>query len=143
MKSKWIYKTDGVDWMELSALYKAAPLGDKSPEALKEVFANSRYVCFVYDETVLAGVGRVLADGADCAYLCDVAVLPSYQGEGLGKAIVKKLVSFSQGHKKIILYANPGKEVFYHALGFRPMLTAMAIFEDQQQAVASGLIDNV
>ena len=36
--------------------------------------------------------GRVLSDGCDCAYLCDIAVLPSHQGKGLGKEIEPEVV---------------------------------------------------
>ena len=89
---------------------------------------------------MLVGAGRALADGADCSYICDVAVHPEYQGLGLGKKIIVKLVALSEGHKKIILYANPGIEGFYSKLGFHKMNTAMAIFSDQKQAIESGLI---
>jgi ribosomal protein S18 acetylase RimI-like enzyme len=68
-------------------------------------------------------------------------VLPEYQGYGIGKGIVSRLVELSSGHRKIILYAAPGKDTFYRKLGFRRMLTAMAIFQDQAQAHARGLID--
>ena len=86
-------------------------------------------------------MGRALADGVDCSYICDVAVLPSHQGTGLGKEIVTRLVNLSQGHKKIILYSVPGKEPFYRKFGFRRMTTAMAIFEDQQLARERGYLD--
>jgi ribosomal protein S18 acetylase RimI-like enzyme len=69
-----------------------------------------------------------------------VAVHPSYQGLGIGKQIVSKLVDLSKDHKKIILYAAAGKELFYLKLGFRRMTTAMAIFKDQAQALEDGVI---
>jgi ribosomal protein S18 acetylase RimI-like enzyme len=139
---QWIFDDFGIDWNELSRLYRIAPLGDKKPEDLRISFSNSRYKCFVFDNGEMVGVGRALADGVDCAYICDVAVHPRCQGAGLGKAIVEKLVELSAGHRKIILYANPGKEGFYHKLGFRRMKTAMAIFRNQEQALQSGLISN-
>jgi hypothetical protein len=46
----------------------------------------------------------------------------------------------SKGHKKIILYAVPGREGFYAKFGFKPMTTAMAIFADPAQAAERGLI---
>lgn len=134
------FSTDGIDWLELEALYRAAPLGNKSAESLKTVFTNSRYCCFALEQGKLIGAGRALADGADCSYICDVAVLPSHQGTGVGKEIVAKLVALSQGHRKIILYSVPGKEGFYSRFGFQKMLTAMAIFENQQQALAQGYL---
>lgn len=137
----WSYSTDGLDWNELAALYHAAPLGNKNPTGLKTAFTNSMFTCFVYDEKKLVGVGRALADGVDCSYICDVALLPSHQRLGLGKEIVVKLVELSRGHKKIILYSVPGKEPFYKKLGFKRMSTAMAIFEDQAAAQARGYVD--
>jgi ribosomal protein S18 acetylase RimI-like enzyme len=140
MTLEWKRMLDGVDWDELSALYRAAPLGDKKPDHLRKVFTNSLFVSFVYDGPKLVGAGRALADGGDCSYICDVAVFPSHQGTGLGKQLVGDLVDRSRGHKKIILYAVPGKEPFYKKFGFLRMTTAMAIFENQQQQLARGYL---
>jgi ribosomal protein S18 acetylase RimI-like enzyme len=135
----WTDALDTVDWHELEALYHAALLGRKQASELETAFTNSRFRCFVRDEAgKLVAVGRALADGVDCSYICDVAVLPSHQSTGLGKAVVERLMELSQGHKKIILYSVPGKEGFYRKLGFLRMLTAMAIFQDQAAAIARG-----
>ncbi len=136
----WVHDLESVDFDELFRLYRAAPLGDKSPEVLRTVFGNSMFTCFVYAGGRLVGAGRALADGSDCSYIADVAVHPDHQGRGLGKAIIRRLVDQSRGHKKIILYANPGVEGFYAKLGFLRMNTAMAIWQDQARAVASGLL---
>jgi len=140
MQLQWVYEIDNVNWDALSNLYKIAPLGDKKAENLKTVFTNSRYRCFVYDNTKIIGVGRALADGLDASYICDVAIHPEYQGQGIGKAIISKLVESSKNHNKIILYANIGKEPFYAKLGFAKMNTAMAIFKNQEQAFEVGLV---
>ena len=137
----WVFEQQGIDWTELCDLYRVAPLGDKPPEHLQLVFSNSLFKCFVYDEGKLVGAGRALADGADCAYVCDVAVHPDAQGCGLGSAIIDQLKELAAGHAKIILYAKPGTERFYQKLGFRRMRTALAIFRDEQRALRTGLID--
>jgi ribosomal protein S18 acetylase RimI-like enzyme len=134
---KWIFDQSRVDWRELANLYRGAPLGDKKPDDLRIAFSNSRFKCFVRDRGTLVAAGRVLADGVDCAYLCDVAVHPNFQGLGLGSAIVSRLKELSAGHKKIILHAKPGTEGFYRRLGFKGMRTAMAIFEREEWAVES------
>jgi ribosomal protein S18 acetylase RimI-like enzyme len=136
----WSDAVDTIDWNELAALYRAAPLGNKQPAALQLAFGNSRYHCFVRDAGRLVGAGRALADGIDCSYICDIAVMPSHQGTGLGKQIVAKLVGLSREHKKIILYAVPGKEPFYRKFGFQRMTTAMAIFENQAAMVERGYL---
>jgi ribosomal protein S18 acetylase RimI-like enzyme len=139
MPFTWSEALDDVDWQELSALMRAA-LGDKDAELLRTAFTNSLFRCFVYDEGRIVGTGRVLGDGVDAAYLCDVAILPSHQGLGLGQAIVSRLLEQARGHRKIILYAVPGKEGFYARLGFRRMTTAMAIFDDPALASARGYL---
>jgi len=134
----WSDTLHDIDWHELEALYRAAPLGHKPAADLEVVFGNSRLRCFVRDAGRLVAAGRVLSDGLDCAYLCDVALLPSHQGAGLGRAVVEHLVERARGHRKIILYSVPGKEGFYRKLGFLPLLTAMAIFDDPAAAIARG-----
>ena len=44
-------------------------------------------------------------------YICDVAIHPDYQGFGIGKQIVNKLVEFSDGYNKIILLQVWGKSL--------------------------------
>lgn len=138
MPLNWSHEIEGCDWLELEALYRAAPLGRKNARDLQTVFSNSRFHVLVRERGRLVAAGRAMADGADCSYICDVAVLPSHQGTGLGKAVVQELLRLSQGHKKIILYSVPGKEGFYRKLGFLRMLTAMAIFEDAAAAIQRG-----
>jgi ribosomal protein S18 acetylase RimI-like enzyme len=136
----WNETLDDIDWAELSSLYLTAGLGVKKPADLETSFTSSRYRCFVYENGKLIGAGRALADGVDCSYICDVSVLPSHQGKHIGKEIVSRLVERSRQHRKIILYAAPGKEDFYRRFGFRPMATAMAIFEDPMTAAELGLL---
>ena len=136
----WIDDAGAVNLDELSNLYRIAPLGDKPPAALATVFGNSMFTCFAYAGHLLAGAGRVLADGLDCAYIADVAVHPDHQGHGLGTEIIRRLVERASGHKKIILYARAGTEAFYRKLGFLHMNTAMAIWRDPTQAIESGLL---
>jgi predicted N-acetyltransferase YhbS len=136
----WILDDSQVDWNELSNLYRIAPLGDKPPDALATVFGNSMFKCFGYIDGAVVAAGRVLADGLDCAYIADVAVHPDHQGRGLGQDVIRQLVELSHGHKKIILYANPGAEGFYAKFGFLPMRTAMAIWHDPATAIQSGVL---
>ncbi|HVI59876.1 MAG TPA: GNAT family N-acetyltransferase [Luteimonas sp.] len=138
MAIQWAQSTDAVDWDEMSELYRIAPLGTKSGEWLRTAYGNSMFKCVAFDDGKIVAAGRAVADGVDCSYLCDIVVHPGYQGAGLGKALIGKLVELSAGHRKIILYAVPGREPFYEKFGFRRMTTAMAIFADPGKAAADG-----
>lgn len=137
----WSDTLDGLDWHELEHLYRVAPLGNKSVELLRTVFGNSRFRCFARRQGRLVAAGRALADGADCAYVCDIAVMPDEQGTGVGREVVQRLLQAAKGHKKIILYSVPGKEGFYKKFGFLRLLTAMAIFQDRDAAIERGHLE--
>ena len=136
----WVLEDGGMDWDALSELFRVAPLGEKPPDSLRTVFSNSMFKCFIYSDGRLIGAGRAIADGLDCAYIADVAVHPDFQRLGLGKAIISRLVEMAKGHRKVILYANPGTEGFYLSLGFLPMATAMAVWDSQERAIELGLL---
>lgn len=70
------------------------------------------------------GMGRLVGDGIMYWYIQDVAVLPEYQGKGIGKAIVKRLMQYVEENSipgtytTIGLMAAKGKDEFYEKLGF-------------------------
>jgi predicted N-acetyltransferase YhbS len=138
MAIQWTQSIDSVDWGELSELYRIAPLGSKSADWLRTAYSNSMFKCLAFEGDRVIAAGRAVADGVDCSYLCDIVVHPARQGSGLGKELIRRLVALSQGHRKIILYAVPGREPFYGKFGFRRMKTAMAIFADPAKAAADG-----
>ena len=69
----------------------------------------------MFDGSEMIGFGRALSDGAYQAAIYDVAVLPAYQGKGIGKLIVEKLIERCPDCN-YILYSSPGKEIFYQKM---------------------------
>lgn len=133
--------TSRIDWTELSRLYELAPLGKKRvPEQLALAFTNSLLKVFAFDGDRIIGAGRALSDGIWRAVIFDVAVLPEYQGKGIGSRIIRHLVK-NANVDVVMLYAAPGKEPFYEQFGFRKMKTAMAIMPDPEDRKARGFIE--
>lgn len=62
MSIEWTDDLTILDWDEVAALYRAAPLADKKAADLRTAFTNSMFRCFVFDTGKLVGAGRVLAD---------------------------------------------------------------------------------
>ena len=83
---------------------------------------------FVYHADRLIGFGRAISDGVYQAAIYDCAVLPEFQGKGIGTIIMKNILP-RISHCNVILYASPGKEGFYQTHGFRKMKTGMAHFK--------------
>ena len=44
--------------------------------------------------------------------ICDVAIHPEYQGLGLGRDIIQKLIQLSKSHKKLFYMQTQAKKVF-------------------------------
>ncbi|MSO55423.1 MAG: N-acetyltransferase [Acidobacteria bacterium] len=63
-----------------------------SKELVAKAAANS--LCFgLFDGQAQVGFARVITDRATYAYLCDVYVLESYRGRGLGKRLVEAVMA--------------------------------------------------
>jgi ribosomal protein S18 acetylase RimI-like enzyme len=132
---------DSISWSELAQVFELAPLGKKrDPDVLEVAFRNSLLRVFAFDGSVLVGAGRALSDGVWRAAIYDVAVLPEYQGKGIGSKIIQHLVQ-SAKVDVVMLYSVPGKEKFYEQFGFRKMKTAMVITPSEDEARKRGLIE--
>lgn len=117
----------GVNWKGVSELLKSAGMAYYEPDIQKNAFEASHTTVFIYHDNNLIGCGRALSDGAYQAAVYDCAVLPEYQGKGIGKTIITHILS-ELSNCNVILYATPGKEGFYKKYGFRKMQTGMARF---------------
>jgi ribosomal protein S18 acetylase RimI-like enzyme len=130
-----------ISWIELARLYELAPLGKKrDPKKLETAFRNSQLRVFAFHDAKLIGAGRALSDSVWRAAIYDVAVLPEYQGKGIGSMITRHLIE-SANVDLVMLFAAPGKEDFYKKFGFSKMTTAMAIMPDEGDARKRGLIE--
>ncbi|CAI9097156.1 OLC1v1033515C1 [Oldenlandia corymbosa var. corymbosa] len=73
-------------------------------------------------EKKLIGMARATSDHAFNATIWDVLVDPSYQGQGLGKALIEKLIRslLQRDIGNITLFADSQVVEFYRNLGFTP-----------------------
>lgn len=120
-----------VNWDLVPKILKEVGMGYFDIEIHKKAFENSYTVVFVYDDNKLIGFGRAISDGVYQAGIYDVAVIPEYQGKGIGKMIIKHIIA-SIPQCNFILYAAIGKERFYESLGFKKMQTGMALFKNAE-----------
>ncbi len=121
----------GVDWKTVSETLKSVGMAYYEPDEHRKAFEASHTTVFVYHDDRLIGFGRAISDGVYQAAIYDCAVLPEFQGEGIGKIIMDKILS-QLSHCNVILYASPGKEGFYETHGFRKMKTGMAYFKQSE-----------
>jgi len=127
MNLKFQYNCSGIDWELVPEILKTVGMSYHEADIHRKTFSASAAVVFVFDDQRLVGFGRAISDGLIQAAIYDVAVLPDCQGQGIGKQIIDKIVAALPGCN-FILYASPGKEIFYEKLNFRRMKTGMALF---------------
>ncbi len=95
-----------------------------SEEQTRKALATTLYSVVVKEDGQAVGMARIVGDGL-YVLVVDVIVMPAYQGKGIGRAIMEKLLSHVQeitpegGRASIQLIAEKGKEEFYKKLGFK------------------------
>ncbi|WP_284646260.1 GNAT family N-acetyltransferase [Paenibacillus silviterrae] len=115
-------------------LWESVGWGRINTEMSRGSLNNSLYgvVITVNDEPV--GMGRIVGDDHMFFYIQDVAVLPSFQGKGVGKEIINYLLAYikkrrlENGIAFVGLFASEGKDDFYEKFGFKdhsPHMTGM------------------
>ena len=72
-------------------LRSAAGMSPKTLEAARKGLPNTLYGVSLQREGEVIGMGRIIGDGGCFYTVVDVAVAPPYQGQGLGKRIMKAL----------------------------------------------------
>jgi GNAT superfamily N-acetyltransferase len=91
-----------------------------SPQALYRAISDSWHVLSAYYNDRLTGFGRIISDGILYALICDLIVSPASQGQGIGSALLSKLIEHCrmQQIRVIWLFAAKGKSSFYKKFGF-------------------------
>src|SRR4051794_24090151 len=69
-----------------------------TPEELYEAISHSWYLVAAYQEGQLVGFGRLLSDGIYHAFVCEMIVRPTHQGQGIGKEILERLLAKCRAH---------------------------------------------
>ncbi len=90
-------------------------------EVLQRAIEGS--VCFgVYHQGKQVGFARVVTDKATFAYLCDVFVLDSHRGRGLGRWLMEAVVAHPdlQGLRRMVLVTRDAHGL-YEKFGFLPL----------------------
>jgi spermidine synthase len=112
---------------DIIALYKEAgwwkPDYSKDSSFVDRIVKNTQCFAGAFHKKKMIGMGRGISDGCSDAYIQDVVVLKKYRAQGVGAAIIRKIVEALQadGIDWIALVAEPSTEKFYKGLGFRRM----------------------
>jgi ribosomal protein S18 acetylase RimI-like enzyme len=109
-----------VDLEQLAALFTSAGWGERAadPARLRQQVVGAMFVVSAWESDALVGFARAISDGATNAYISTVAVLPAYQGKGVGRELIRRLTSGREGIV-FVLHASPEVKGFYLRCGFQ------------------------
>lgn len=102
----------------------SAGWGELLEQQAQDALKNSLCTIAVMDQGQVIGMGRLVGDGVSICYVQDLVILPQYQGKGIGKSIMERLIAYTKEHGipetnlTVGLFAAKGKEEFYQKLGF-------------------------
>lgn len=113
---------EDLDMEQLNDLFVKVGFPSRNLEKLKLALHHTISMAWVKEiaSGELVAFSRATGDSVFNAIVWDVAVLPRYQGSGLGKVVMERLMAalISKGICNIALYAEPTVVGFYKPLGF-------------------------
>jgi GNAT superfamily N-acetyltransferase len=117
---------EGVDWVALDAALTADDFNNgRTPDELRRSFENSYATAIVGGGAAVIGTARLLADGVCNAWLVDVWTASAVRRQGIGSAIIRRLLERVPGHH-VGLFTEERLD-FYAQLGFEEELTGMSL----------------
>ncbi|HAZ46144.1 MAG TPA: GNAT family N-acetyltransferase [Cyanobacteria bacterium UBA11371] len=113
-----------IDLYELEELCDAVGWSRRPLRKVRKAIQHSFLVVSMWEMRAnrrrLIGFSRATSDHAFNATIWDVVVHPDFQGQGLGKSLMKYTIKKlrSEDISNITLFADPHVVDFYHGLGF-------------------------
>lgn len=118
------YRTNDLRYEDYCALRASVGWMNFAKEQTEAALKRSLWTVTAVDAGQTIAMGRLVGDGL-YDVIVDVVVRPEYQCRGIGRELMGRLLQFAAdstpkgGRTSVQLIAEPGKEGFYEALGFR------------------------
>jgi GNAT superfamily N-acetyltransferase len=111
----------GVEARQLRGFFVGWPR-PLSPEAHRRLLAGSDLVVLAIDTDAERVVGFVpaLTDGVLTGFIPLLEVLPAYQGQGIGRALMTRMLDRLGDLPNVDLMCDPDVMPFYERFGMRP-----------------------
>jgi GNAT superfamily N-acetyltransferase len=98
-----------------------------SAPQVEAAIKSSAFLVAAKDGARTVGMTRLMSDGGYFNLVLDVVVLPEYQGQGIGREMLTRLVTHLKStlqpgeHSYTILTCPPDKPGFYEKMGFHTL----------------------
>ena len=95
------------------------------PQMLEQALSHSLEIYLALDGEAVVGLIRLVGDGFSSVFVQDLIVLPTYQRQGIGGALMKQaLEDFKEAYQVQLATEETEKNVgFYRSMGFEILST--------------------
>ena len=122
-----VRKQDVVKLEDVLHLYQAVGWTNytNQPQMLEQALPHSLVVYLAFDGEKIVGLIRLVGDGFSSVFVQDLIVLPTYQRQGIGRALMKQaLGDFKGAYQVQLVTEQTEKNVgFYRSIGFETLST--------------------
>jgi predicted N-acetyltransferase YhbS len=106
-----------LDVLERSTLAERRPVNE--PETIRTMLEQASLIITARDGGKLVGISRALSDFSFCTYLSDLAVDQAYQGQGIGRELIRLTHETAGLKTTLILLAAPKARTYYPHVGMQ------------------------
>ena len=122
-----IKKQEFVKLEDILHLYQAVGWTNytNQPQMLEQALSHSLVIYLALDDDAVVGLIRLIGDGFSSVFVQDLIVLPSYQRQGIGSALMKEaLEDYKEDYQVQLATEQTEKNVgFYRSMGFETLST--------------------
>ena len=122
-----VRKQDVVKLEDVLHLYQAVGWTNytNQPQMLEQALSHSLVIYLALDGDAVVGLIRLVGDGFSSVFVQDLIVLPSYQRQGIGSALMKEaLEDYKDAYQVQLVTEQTEKNVgFYRSIGFETLST--------------------
>ena len=95
------------------------------PQMLEQALSHSLVIYVALDGDAVVGLIRLIGDGLSSVFVQDLIVLPIYQRQGIGSALMKEaLEDYKDAYQVQLVTEQTEKNVrFYRSIGFETLST--------------------
>ena len=95
------------------------------PQMLEQALSHSLVIYLALDGDAVVGLIRLVGDGFSSVLVQDLIVLPSYQRQGIGRALMKEALEDYKDAYQVQLVTDQTERTleFYRSMGFETLST--------------------
>ncbi|GII04830.1 N-acetyltransferase [Planobispora takensis] len=116
--------TIGTD--QLRGFFVGWPSPPSAEKHLAVLRGSHRAIAALDEDGRVVGFVNMISDGVLTAFIPWLEVLPEYQGRGIGRELVRRILAEAGEFYSVDLMCDPALQPYYERLGMRP-LTGMGL----------------